>query len=84
MYNYIFKGLFAVLGLVMLVYYARRKHTIASALSGMLSGAIALGVLHYFGQEIGYAPPLNLFNTSVSLILGAPGVMLLLAANVLI
>lgn len=79
----IYKGIWVVLGLVMIIYYAKRKHTVRSAFSGMLSGAAALILLHYFGDNLGYAPPVNLFNTGVSLVLGIPGAVLIMAVNLI-
>lgn len=73
----IFKGIWAVLGIIMLRFYAKRKHTIISAAAGMISGSAALILLHFFGSSIGFAPQLNLFNTMVSLILGIPGVIMM-------
>lgn len=77
----IFNVLWTACGLAMLIYYAKRKHTLASAFFGMSSGGASLLLLHYFGGYIGYAPPVNLFNTSVSLILGIPGTALIMALN---
>lgn len=70
-------------GLAMMIFYGRRKHTIKSALKGMLSGAAALVFVHYLGGYIGFSPPLNIFNTAVSLILGVPGVVLIMGVNLL-
>ena len=81
MYGIIYKAVWVILGIIMIVYYAKRKHTVSSALFGMTSGAAALVLLHYFGGYIGYAPPLNLFNTAVSLVLGIPGAVLVTAVN---
>ena len=53
-----------------------------SALFGMTSGCAALVALHYFGDYIGFAPDINMFNTMVSLILGIPGAVLIMAANI--
>lgn len=83
MNDMIFKGIWAAAGIIMLIYYARRKNTVKSALSGMLSGGAALVLLHYFGDNLGYAPPVNLFNTAVSLVLGVPGAALIMAVNLI-
>lgn len=77
----LFKGIWVFVGLAILVYYGKRKHTVRSAVAGMLSGGISLLLLHYFGGSIGYAPPVNLFNTAVALILGIPGTAAIMAAN---
>lgn len=81
MNDYIFKFIWIAIGIIMLRIYAKRKSTIKSALFGMLSGGAALILLHYFGGYIGFSPPLNLFNTMVSLLLGIPGLTLIVIAN---
>ena len=78
----IFKAIWIVAGIIMLIFYSKRKHTVRSALSGMLSGCVALVLLHYFGGSLGYAPPVNLFNTAVALILGVPGTVMIMAVNI--
>lgn len=83
MNDIIYKVIWAALGIIMIIYYARRKHTVRSAVTGMLSGAAALILLHYFGDNLGYAPPVNLFNTAVSLVLGIPGTALIMAVNLI-
>ncbi|MCI7803726.1 MAG: pro-sigmaK processing inhibitor BofA family protein [Oscillospiraceae bacterium] len=83
MNDMIYKGIWVVSAIIMIIYYARRKHTVRSALSGMLSGGAALILLHYFGDNLGYAPPVNLFNTAVSLVLGVPGAALIMAVNLI-
>jgi hypothetical protein len=47
----------------------------------MGSGMAALLVLHYFGESINFAPELSLFNTMTALILGVPGVIMMLTIN---
>ena len=84
MNDYIFKIIWIVIGIIMLRIYAKRKSTIKSVLFGMVSGGTALISLHYFGGYIGFSPPLNLFNTMVSLLLGIPGVALILISNLLL
>ena len=83
MNDMIYKGIWVVSAIIMIIYYARRKHTVRSALSGMLSGGAALILLHYFGDNLGYATPVNLFNTAVSLVLGVPGAALIMAVNLI-
>lgn len=83
MNDMIYKGIWVVSAIIMIIYYARRKHTVRSALSGMLSGGAALLLLHYFGDNLGYSPPVNLFNTAVSLVLGVPGAALIMAVNLI-
>ena len=84
MNDYIFKFIWIVAGLIMLRVYAKRKGTVKSAFVGMLSGGAALILLHYYGSYIGFSPPVNLFNTVVSLVLGIPGVALIAAVNLLL
>lgn len=81
MNDVIFKAIWVLLGIIMLRYYAKRKHTVKSAFFGMLSGGTVLVIMHYFGSHIGFSPPLNLFNTMISLVLGVPGVILISAVN---
>lgn len=83
MYDMIFKGICVAIILIMVVYYAKRKNTIRSAFVGMLSGVAALVLLHYFGDRIGYSPPVNMFNTGVALTLGIPGTALIMAVNII-
>ncbi len=79
----LFKAIWIALGIVMLFYYGRRKKSFSSAFFGMTSGCAALVLLHYFGDYVGYAPDINMFNTAVSLILGIPGAALIMAVNML-
>lgn len=79
----IFKGIWAVIILIMLIYYGKRKHTVKSAFMGMFSGGTVLLLLHYFGGEFGFSPPVNLFNTIVSVVLGIPGTALIMAVNMI-
>lgn len=81
MNDFLFWAVWAAAGIVMIAFYAKRKHTVKSALSGMLSGAAALLLLHYFGDNIGYQPSLNLFNTMTALVLGVPGVIIMFIIN---
>lgn len=73
----IFWIIWAVAGLIMLLYYAKRKHAFISALFGMGTGAAALIVCHYYGGIIDFQPQLNMFNTMTSLIFGIWGVFIL-------
>ena len=79
----IFKAIWVIAGIIMLIYYGKRKKTLRSALFGMTSGCAALVGFHYFGDYVGFAPDINMFNTMVSLILGIPGAVLIMAANIL-
>lgn len=59
MNDVIFKGIWVLLGIIMLRYYAKRKHTVKSAFFGMLSGGTGTCAMHYFGSHIGFSPPLT-------------------------
>ncbi len=77
MQDVIFWGIWAVLGVLMLLYYLRRKRRFLSMLVGAGSGILALFVLHYGGSWIGFAPALNLLHLLQAAILGVPGVILM-------
>jgi hypothetical protein len=81
MTDIVFWGIWAVAGIAMLIYYTKRKHTFVSSICGMGLGMIGLVILHYFGDVVGYAPELSMFNTMTALILGVPGVILMLVVN---
>lgn len=73
----IFTLIWCILGVVMLVYYSKRKFPVLSGLFGMMSGGGTLLLLHFYGDKIGIITELNFFNTMISLILGIPGVCML-------
>ena len=81
MNDLIFKGIWVITGLIMLRFYAKRKHTVRSALFGMVSGGASLVLFHYFGSYIGFSPQINMFNTMASLVLGVTGVALIAGVN---
>lgn len=82
MNEYIFWGIWILSGIIMLRIYAKRKSTVKSSFFGMMSGGISLVAVHYLGNYIGAAIPVNLFNTAVSIIFGIPGTALITAVNV--
>lgn len=82
MSDILFYGIWILAGLIMLIYYTKRKNTFLSSVIGMGTGLLALLALHYFGSGIGYVPALSLFNTATALILGVPGVIMMLVINV--
>ena len=79
------KAVFCILtagaAVIMLCCYLRSRHPVRTAFFGMSSGAAALLAAHFFGSTAGLYLPLNLFTTVVSLILGAPGVLILALIN---
>lgn len=78
------KGILIIVGLLMFRFYAKRKSTFRSVVFGMASGGAALVAFHYLGDYIGFSPPLNIFNTALSLIFGIPGVVLLAVINMIL
>ncbi|MCH5348300.1 MAG: pro-sigmaK processing inhibitor BofA family protein [Oscillospiraceae bacterium] len=64
----------AICAIAVLVYYMKAAKPVRTALIGMLSGAAMLIAVHFFGEKIGLALPLNGVTVFVSLVLGAPGV----------
>lgn len=75
--NYIFWSIWGLCFIIMLIYYSKRKHPIISAVTSMIFGVSLLIVCHFFGQSIGFTPPINLFNTMLALTLGLPSIFLI-------
>lgn len=73
----IFYGTAAASAIAALVYYMRSEKPVKNALLGMLSGALALTAVHFFGGNIGLALPLNGLTAFVALVFGAPGVVIM-------
>lgn len=69
----IFYGALALAGIVMLIHFMRSGKPVITAFKGMASGGLGLVLLHFFGEHIGLALPLNLFTAFISLTLGLPG-----------
>ena len=82
MITYILPAVFTLFGIVMLCTLANRKHAFICSLVTMVSGGGALLMLHFYGDRLGFAPPINLFNTALSLIMGIPGAALIEAVNI--
>mgnify|MGYP000972293468 FL=1 len=81
MQEVIFWGIWAVLGLIMLLYYLRRKRRVLSLLVGAGSGLLALLVGHYGGSLVGISPVLNPLHLVQSAVLGVPGVILMVVLH---
>lgn len=81
MQEVIFWGIWAALGLFMLLYYLRRKRRVLSLLVGAGSGLLALLVLHYGGGLVGISPALNPLHLVQSAVLGVPGVILMVVLH---
>lgn len=73
-----------ICGIIMLFYYLKSGHPIKNALKGMITGGLLLVLVSYFGYKINIDLPLSFFNTIVSLVLGVPGVILLVVGKVLL
>lgn len=81
MQEVIFWGIWAVLGLIMLLYYLRRKRRVLSLLVGAGSGLLSLLVVHYGGSLVGISPALNPLHLVQSAVLGVPGVILMVVLH---
>lgn len=77
----VFYVLFVVCSAAVLCYYLRSEKPARTSLKGMLSGAVSLLAVHFWGGGAGLYLPLNLFTTAVSLILGAPSVIIMVLAE---
>jgi hypothetical protein len=69
---------------IVFLFYLRRKRKIRAILAGSVSGLLALLLLHYGGELIGFAPALNSLSLVQSLVLGVPGVILLFVLHILV
>ncbi len=69
--------LYIAAAVLLLIFYIRQKRRIRTFLLGGASGVSVLVLLHFFGNFIGFAPTLCLYNIVFSAILGIPGVALL-------
>ena len=77
----IFWVIWALVGAIMLAYYAHTRKPFRNALIGMTTGGLGLLGVHFFGETLGIGLALNLLNTMVSLVLGLPGVVMLVIFN---
>lgn len=74
----------ALCGVAMLIYYGKSDAPVRSAIKGMFTGAAALAVVHFAGEYFSICLPLNIFNIAAALILGIPGVILLIIGKFLV
>ena len=81
MNNAILWSVLAMVGIIMLIFYGRTKRPVKNAVIGMSLGGISLVGVHFLGSYIGITMALNLFNTAISLLLGIPGVLMLVVGN---
>ena len=63
--------------IIMAVHYLKSDKPSKTGIKGMISGTISLIVIHFWGGYIGLYIPLNLFTTVISLVLGAPAVIIM-------
>ena len=81
MQEVIFWGIWAVLGLIMLLYYLRRKRRVLSLLVGAGSGLLALLGGHYGASLVGISPVRNPLHLVQSAVLAVPGVILMVVLH---
>lgn len=79
----IFKIICGIIAVIMTIYYYRREKKLFSFFVGAFTGSAALFIVNKYGSLIGMTIPLNLFNISGSVILGAPFVLFLVIMNFL-
>lgn len=63
--------------IIMAVHYLKANKPVKASVAGMLSGAVTLIAVHFWGGYIGLHIPLNLFTTVISLVLGVPAVIII-------
>lgn len=78
MSKYILWGILIVFALVMFVYYKKSDKPLKNAFLGIFSGAFGITLLYLFGGTVGIVLPVSLYNILFSLILGIPGVIVLI------
>lgn len=72
-----------LLTMVMFSYYIRSKKTIKNSIIGMGSGFIGLGVLYFIGPILNISVNINILTMFISIILGIPGVILIVILNII-
>lgn len=80
--EWIFWLIWGALGIVMLIYYGKRKSPVRSFLTGTLSGLLGLLLVHYGGMLVGYSPAINALHLVQSMLLGIPGVILMVVLHI--
>lgn len=70
-----------ITGIIMLAFYLKTDHPIKNAFKSMFAGACVLLLVSFFGKYVDFELPLSFFNTGVSLLLGIPGVVLLVIGH---
>jgi|GEM_PF-604860 len=75
-------GAAAIIG--MLAEYLRHKRKLAAVLIGTASGIATLLLLHFYGEPLGFTPPLTAFTVGTAAVGGIPAVLLLALLNLLL
>jgi len=73
-----------VIGVIMIIYYLKSKNPVQNAFKGMCCGGIALVLVSYFGSAINISLTLSFFNTIIALVLGIPGVILMVVGRLIL
>ncbi len=68
--------------LILIIFYIRHTKKIRAFLLGSSTGLTALFLMHFYGEAIGFAPTLCLTNLLTCSILGIPGMILIILAQV--
>ena len=69
-------------GLCMLLFYLRQRKRIRAFLLGSSAGIVSLLLLHLFGGSI--APTLSMVNILLTVLLGVPGTLLSVLAEIVL
>ncbi|MDO5559988.1 MAG: pro-sigmaK processing inhibitor BofA family protein [Oscillospiraceae bacterium] len=83
MENTIIVCLWIFITLIMILYYRKKKKPLKNFLFGVLTGLIALAAANQFGGCLGCKVNINLFNAATAAILGIPGVLMIMIAQLL-
>lgn len=68
-----------ILAVIMITYYIRSKRGFLKFLFGVLSGIGTLFLVSMIMTTVGYSLSVNIFTVAICSVLGAPGVLLLVA-----
>ena len=73
-----------VVGLIMLLYFLKSKKPLRTAFKSMFSGGVSLVLASYFGYLINIKLTLSFFTTIIALVLGAPGVIIMIIGKLIL
>ena len=77
----VFYAAFIICAIAVICFYMRSEKPARTAFKGMVSGALSLAAVHFWGESAGLYLPLNFFTSAVSLILGPPSVIIMALAE---